>query len=81
MTMDQLARVRLDAEARAMTEFFEREGMDYPLLVDSEDRHPRVGSERNGVYIDGSTHMAQDHAADQSGSTGGSGGPGAGGGG
>ena len=71
--MDQLARVRLDAEARAMSEFFDREGMNYPLLADSEDRHRRVGSERNGVFIDGSTRMAEQPTQDQVGSAGGSG--------
>jgi hypothetical protein len=42
-----------------MTEFFEREPGAYPLLVDSQDRHRRVGSERNGVFLDGSARMAE----------------------
>ena len=57
---EQLERMRLDAEARAMTAFYEREGARYPLLADSQDRHPRTGSERNGAYMDGSARMAQD---------------------
>ncbi len=57
---EQLERMRLDAEARAMTAFYEREGARYALLVDSQDRHPRTGSERNGVYADGSARMAQE---------------------
>ncbi|MFO0961769.1 MAG: type II secretion system protein [Phycisphaerales bacterium] len=61
MSMTQLDRIRHDAEARIMTSFYERE-MGYPILVDSEDRHPRQGSERNGVFLDGSVR-----AADQSG--------------
>lgn len=59
MTMDQLNAVRLDAEARAMTAFYETEGAKYPLLIDSEDRHQRVGSERNGVFTDGSARIAE----------------------
>lgn len=64
MSMQQLETVRLDAEARAMTEFFDREAQRYPLLVDSQDRHRRVGSERNGVFVDGSARMAQLDADD-----------------
>lgn len=64
MSMQQLENVRRDAEARAMTEFFDREGQKYPLLVDSQDRHRRVGSERNGVFVDGSARMAQIDAAE-----------------
>jgi len=63
-SMDRLMTVRLDAEARAMTDFFEREAARYPLLTDSQDRHRRVGVERNGVYIDGSARMAVDLTAD-----------------
>jgi prepilin-type N-terminal cleavage/methylation domain-containing protein len=63
-SMDRLMTVRLDAEARAMTEFFEREAARYPLLTDSQDRHRRVGVERNGVYVDGSARMAEDISAD-----------------
>ena len=63
-SMDRLMTVRLDAEARAMTEFFEREAARYPLLTDSQDRHRRVGVERNGVYIDGSARMAEDLSQD-----------------
>ena len=59
MTMDQLNAIRLDAEARAMTAFYETEGAKYPLLIDSEDRHQRVGSERNGVFTDGSARIAE----------------------
>jgi prepilin-type N-terminal cleavage/methylation domain-containing protein len=58
MTPEQLQAARLDAEARAMTAFYEREGQRYALLSDSQDRHPRTGSERNGVYVDGSARMA-----------------------
>lgn len=59
-TMDpvQLERMRLDGEARAMTAFYETDGSKFPLLVDSQDRHRRVGSERNGVFADGSAKMA-----------------------
>jgi len=63
-SMDRLMSVRLDAEARAMTDFFEREAARYPLLTDSQDRHRRVGVERNGVYIDGSARIAVDLTAD-----------------
>jgi prepilin-type N-terminal cleavage/methylation domain-containing protein len=63
-SMDRLMTVRLDAEARAMTEFFEREAARYPLLTDSQDRHRRVGVERNGVYVDGSARMEEDISAD-----------------
>ena len=59
MTMAELESVRRQAEARAMTEFFEREAAAYPLLIDSEDRHRRVGSERNGVFVDGSARIAE----------------------
>lgn len=59
MSMQQLENVRRDAESRAMTEFFDREGQKYPLLVDSQDRHRRVGSERNGVFVDGSARIAE----------------------
>jgi hypothetical protein len=41
-----------------MTAFYEREWQRYALLTDSQDRHPRTGSERNGVYADGSARMA-----------------------
>ena len=58
MTPEQLQAARLDAEARAMTAFYEREGQRYALLSDSQDRHPRTGSERNGVFADGSARMA-----------------------
>jgi prepilin-type N-terminal cleavage/methylation domain-containing protein len=69
-SMDRLMTVRLDAEARAMTELFEREAARYPLLTDSQDRHRRVGVERNGVYVDGSARMAEDISADaESGAT------------
>lgn len=61
MSMTQLDRVKLDAEARIMTGFYERES-GYPVLCDSEDRHERVGSMRNGVFLDGSVR-----AADQNG--------------
>ena len=59
MTPEQLQAARLDAEARAMTAFYEREGQRYALLSDSQDRHPRTGSERNGVYADGSARVAE----------------------
>lgn len=59
MTLGELESVRRQAEARAMTEFFDREAATYPLLIDSEDRHRRVGSERNGVFVDGSARMAE----------------------
>jgi len=55
----QLERMRLESEARAMTAFYENEGARFPLLVDSQDRHRRVGSERNGVFADGSVRMAE----------------------
>lgn len=58
MTPQELQAARLDAEARAMTAFYEREWQRYALLTDSQDRHPRTGSERNGVYADGSARMA-----------------------
>ena len=58
MGLQQLQSARLDIEARAMTAFYEREGQRYALLSDSQDRHPRTGSERNGVYVDGSARMA-----------------------
>ena len=59
MTPQRMEEIRRDTEARAMTEFFEREASKFPLLVDSQDRHPRVGTERNGVFLDGSTRMAE----------------------
>ena len=59
MSMAELDELRRQLEARAMTEFFEREPGAYPLLVDSQDRHRRVGSERNGVFLDGSARMAE----------------------
>ncbi len=58
MSPGDLQAMRLDAEARAMTAFYEREGQRYALLTDSQDRHPRTGSERNGVYADGSARVA-----------------------
>lgn len=64
MSMQRLLSIRLESEARAMTEFFEREGEKYPLLVDSQDRHRRVGSERNGIYIDGGARMAEQDIED-----------------
>jgi prepilin-type N-terminal cleavage/methylation domain-containing protein len=59
MSLQRLNEIRLDAESRAMTEFYEREGEDYPLLTDSQDRHRRVGVERNGVYLDGGARIAK----------------------
>jgi prepilin-type N-terminal cleavage/methylation domain-containing protein len=59
MSPSELQAARLDAEARAMTAFYEREGQRYALLTDSQDRHPRTGSERNGVYADGSARVAE----------------------
>ena len=59
MSPQDLQAARLDAEARAMTAFFDREGQRYALLTDSQDRHPRTGSERNGVYADGSARVAE----------------------
>ena len=59
MSLQRLNEIRLDAEARAMTEFYERQGEDYPLLTDSQDRHRRVGVERNGVYLDGGARIAK----------------------
>lgn len=55
----QVERMRTDTEARAMTAFWDGEGAKYPLLADSQDRHRRVGSERNGVFADGSAKMAE----------------------
>lgn len=62
MTAAQLAKQKSDAEARIMTTFYEREAQTYPVLVDSADRHPRNGSMRNGVFLDGGVR-----AADQNG--------------
>lgn len=59
MTLEQLARARTDAEARLMTNFFRRDGAKFPLLMDSEDRHTRVGPPRNGVFVDGSARIAE----------------------
>jgi prepilin-type N-terminal cleavage/methylation domain-containing protein len=58
VSMQQLENARRESESRAMTEFFEREPASFPLLIDSQDRHRRVGSERNGVFLDGSARMA-----------------------
>ena len=65
----QLEERRREAEARAMTEFFDREAQRYPLLVDSQDRHRRTGSERNGVFVDGSARVADEHGESPAGST------------
>lgn len=58
MTVAQLQQVRLDAEGRLMTAFYRADGTKFPLLVDSEDRHTRTGTPRNGVFIDGSARIA-----------------------
>jgi prepilin-type N-terminal cleavage/methylation domain-containing protein len=57
-TPAELEARRRDAESTAMTGFFEREGNRYALLADSQDRHPRSGSLRNGVYVDGSARVS-----------------------
>lgn len=54
----ELERLRRESEATAMTAFYEAQGQRYALLADSQDRHPRSGSERNGVYVDGSARVA-----------------------
>lgn len=49
------ARVRTDLEARLVTNFIlNDEKKLFPLLLDSQDRHPGTRVPRNGVYIDGS---------------------------
>jgi prepilin-type N-terminal cleavage/methylation domain-containing protein len=58
-TPEQVARARTDAEARLMTNFYRRDGAKFPLLMDSEDRHTRVGPPRNGVFVDGSARIAE----------------------
>jgi prepilin-type N-terminal cleavage/methylation domain-containing protein len=52
---EERARVRTDLEARLVTNFIlnDQERL-FPLLLDSQDRHPGTRVPRNGVYIDGS---------------------------
>ena len=80
MSPIDLAQLREDAESRAMTAFYDREGQRYALLIDSQDRHPRTGSERNGVYADGSARVAFRPREDPSVLEGDGGGPASGGG-
>lgn len=58
MSLAQLDRSRLDAEGRLMTSFFRANPTKYPLLADSQDRHKRSNSQRNGVFLDGSVRAA-----------------------
>lgn len=57
-TPSQFAHLRRDIEARTMTAFYRTNPASFPLLVDSEDRHERNGSQRNGVFMDGSARPA-----------------------
>jgi prepilin-type N-terminal cleavage/methylation domain-containing protein len=52
---EERARVRNELEARLVTNFIlNDEQRLFPLLLDSQDRHPGTRVPRNGVYIDGS---------------------------
>lgn len=49
------ARTRTELEARLVTSFMlNDEKRMFPLLLDSQDRHPGTRSPRNALYIDGS---------------------------
>lgn len=51
----QRTRMRLDTEAKLVARIFEQDTKRlFPLLLDSEDRHPGTRVPRNGVYWDGS---------------------------
>ena len=55
------ARTRTELEARLVTAFIQNdERRVFPLLVDSQDRHPGTRNPRNGVYIDGSATAVRD---------------------
>ncbi|MBL9140538.1 MAG: prepilin-type N-terminal cleavage/methylation domain-containing protein [Phycisphaerae bacterium] len=75
MTPLQLQRIRLDTEGKLMTTFYRADGSKFPLLVDSEDRHPRTGTPRNGVFIDGSARIADAPPEEDGGGGGGGGSP------
>jgi len=74
VTPELLETTRLDAEGRLMTSFFRANPGSFPLLVDSEDRHERSGSPRNGVYFDGSVRAANAPPEEESEPVGGGGG-------
>lgn len=54
-SMAERARIRTDLEARLVTNFIQNDQRRlFPLILDSQDRHPGTRVPRNGVYIDGS---------------------------
>jgi prepilin-type N-terminal cleavage/methylation domain-containing protein len=54
-SMAERARIRTDLEARLVTNFIQNdEKRLFPLVMDSQDRHPGTRVPRNGVYLDGS---------------------------
>ncbi|MSR44574.1 MAG: type II secretion system protein [Phycisphaerales bacterium] len=53
----QRNRVRLETESKLVLKLFESDTKGlFPLLLDSEDRHPGTRVPRNGVYLDGAVH-------------------------
>ncbi|MDA1008462.1 MAG: type II secretion system protein [Planctomycetota bacterium] len=55
----QRTRLRDDLESRLSTRFYELDTQRvFPLLLDSQDRHPGARPPRNGVFMDGSTGEA-----------------------
>lgn len=55
ISQEERDRTRNELEARLVTNFvLNDESKLFPLLLDSQDRHPGTRVPRNGVYIDGS---------------------------
>ena len=54
-SQEERDRTRNELEARRVTNFIlNDENKLFPLILDSQDRHPGTRVPRNGVYIDGS---------------------------
>lgn len=55
----QRQRVRVETEGKLVAKLFENDSKRlFPILIDSEDRHPGTRVPRNGVYLDGSARAA-----------------------
>ncbi len=55
----QRQRLRLETEGKLVAKLFENDTKRlFPILIDSEDRHPGTRVPRNAVYLDGSARAA-----------------------
>ncbi len=55
----QRQRLRLETEGKLVAKLFENDAKGlFPILIDSEDRHPGTRVPRNAIYLDGAARAA-----------------------